>query len=80
MSPQPAGVEEGDVDSIVEADVQVLLQEEDADDEDEDDDDADEEEVIITNSAKQLTEFSCISGNKFKDRKSILVIFYYVLD
>ncbi len=69
-SPQPAGVEEGDVDPIVEADVQVLLQEEDVD---EDDDDDDEEEVIIMNSAIQLTEFSWISRNKFKDRKSILV-------
>jgi hypothetical protein len=68
--PQP---EEGDVEAIGEADVEVLLQEEDADDEDEDEDDDDEDEVIITNSAKQLTEFTWISGNKFKERKSILV-------
>jgi hypothetical protein len=43
------------------------------DDEDLEESDDDDDEVILTNSAKQLTEISWIPGNKYKDRNSILV-------
>ena len=42
-------------------------------DDDVEESDDDEDQVIVTNSAKQLTEISWVPGNKFKDRNSILV-------